>query len=238
MIIKYDRAAWGSTIRASLVFATYQWSVQFQKVSFATRLLDDNTCLVVWSPWAHYPRKWTQGLPVIITGSKPASLYPDKSIYRIVPKTNKKNIQNLRIFNYTWYTLFQPSFTPISSSAYWSPVKLSGTRPEPARKNFKIYWQHFQSKLNYFLPVSTLLKLYHTFVHPQLLSRFIIWGSTYPTKIFPFVKTKLLDSSVEVFTTDHATPFNLANQILKLPDLLKHKVAKVVFRHLKTTFLF
>ena len=104
-------------------------------------------------------------------------------------------------------------------------------------KNFKIYWQHFQSKLNYFLPVSALLKLYHAFVHPQLLNRFIIWGSTYPTKIFPFVKIKLLGSSVEGFTTDHATtPFNLANQILKPPDLLKHEVAKVVFRHLLNNF--
>ena len=35
---------------------------------------------------------------------------------------------------------------------------------------------------------------------------------------------------------DHATPFNLANQILKLPDLLNRKVAKVVFRHLLNNF--
>ena len=61
-------------------------------------------------------------------------------------------------------------------------------------KEFKDPLALFWNK--YFLP-SSGLKLYYAFVHPQLLDRRIVWGSTYSTclKIFPFFKTMPLGSS-------------------------------------------
>ena len=47
------------------------------------------------------------------------------------------------------------------------------------KKNFKIYWHYFETKL--LSPIFAFLKLYYAFVHPHLLNGLIIWRSTYPT---------------------------------------------------------
>ena len=86
-------------------------------------------------------------------------------------------------------------------------------------------------KLKPFLPKSVLLKIYKAIIHPYLLYALPAWGSTYPTYMS---KICILQNKATTFIgngkrSDHVTPYYSKLNILKLRDLYKHEVAKIVF---------
>ena len=89
------------------------------------------------------------------------------------------------------------------------------------------------SKLKHFLPSNSLLKLYYAFIHPHLLYGLSIWGCTHKSYLS---KLQTLQNKVVKIIgggkyMDHATPFCSKLKILKIPELYKHEVAKLVFHH-------
>ena len=89
------------------------------------------------------------------------------------------------------------------------------------------------SKLKHFLPSNSLLKLYYAFIHPHLLYGLSIWGCTHKSYLSKL--QTLQNKAVKIIGggkyMDHATPFYSKLKILKIPELYKHEVAKLVFHH-------
>ena len=89
------------------------------------------------------------------------------------------------------------------------------------------------SKLKHFFPSNLLLKLYYAFIHPHLLYGLSIWGCT--RKSYLSKLQSLQNKAVKIICggkyMDHATPFYSKLKLLKIPELNKHEVAKLVFHH-------
>ena len=89
------------------------------------------------------------------------------------------------------------------------------------------------SKLKHFLPSNSLLKLYYAFIHPHLLYGLSIWGCTHKSCLSKL--QALQNKAVKIIGggkyMDHATLFYSKLKILKIPELYKHEVAKLVFHH-------
>ena len=87
------------------------------------------------------------------------------------------------------------------------------------------------SKLKHFLPSNSLLKLYYAFIHPHLLYGLSIWGCTHKSYLSKL--QTLQNKAVKIIGggkyMDHATPFYSKLKILKIPELYKHEVAKLIF---------
>ena len=89
------------------------------------------------------------------------------------------------------------------------------------------------SKLKNFLPSTSLLKLYYAFIQPHLLYGLSIWGYTHKSYLSKLQTlqnkaVKIIDSGKYM---DHATPFYSKLKILKIPELYKYEVAKLVFHY-------
>ena len=89
-------------------------------------------------------------------------------------------------------------------------------------------------KLKSVLPQSALLKLYYALFHPHLLYGLVVWGSALPTHLKKI--TTLQNKAVKVIgggrIRDNATPFYAKFKILKLTDLYKLEICKLVHDHL------
>ena len=89
-------------------------------------------------------------------------------------------------------------------------------------------------KLKHFLPKLALLKIYYAVIHPYFPYAFALlaWGSTYPTYMSKLciLQNKAIKPIYDGKKSDHVTPYYSKLNILKLQDLYKHEVAKIVFR--------
>jgi len=85
-------------------------------------------------------------------------------------------------------------------------------------------------KLKTMLLKEILLKLYYALVHPHLLYRLLVWGSTYPSylKKINTLQNKAVKHIGGGKYYDRAKPFYSEFYILKLPDLYKLEVSKLI----------
>ena len=89
------------------------------------------------------------------------------------------------------------------------------------------------SKLWNILPFTALRKLYCSMVHSHLLYGIVIWGNAYDNHlkrliIFQNEAVKILAGGQQ---HDHVSPFYHLLQILKLKDLHKYEVAKLMHKN-------
>ena len=89
------------------------------------------------------------------------------------------------------------------------------------------------SKLRQFLPQSALLKIYYTLIHSQLMYGLPIWGSTFPSYInkLKSLQNKVVKTIGGGSSLESPTKFFNNFSILKLSDLFKMEVAKIVHSH-------
>ena len=85
------------------------------------------------------------------------------------------------------------------------------------------------SKLGFLFPSSTLLLFYHALVHPHLLYRLPIWGSTFKTYLD---KLQILQNkAIRVITNSDRrssiTPHFRHLNVLKIADLYTYEIAKL-----------
>ena len=86
------------------------------------------------------------------------------------------------------------------------------------------------SKLSYYLPNLTMLQLYYSLVHPNLLYGVALWGNTFPSyraKLTPLQKKAIIsvtssDWNVCLFHNTNVLPFS---------ELNKFEIAKIVFNN-------
>ena len=94
------------------------------------------------------------------------------------------------------------------------------------------------SKLSSFLPFSALLNLYYSLINSHLLYSLPIWGSTYSTYLKKLCT--LQNKAVRIINKgcyqDHVSSFYLSLKILKLTDLFKLEIAKIVYSHFQKNF--
>ena len=83
-------------------------------------------------------------------------------------------------------------------------------------------------KLSYYLPSNTLLLLYYSLIHTQLMYVLPIWASTFPTYLNTLkrLQNKALRIITKSSLRESMTPHYFKLQILKLEDLYKLEVAK------------
>ena len=86
-------------------------------------------------------------------------------------------------------------------------------------------------KLKFVLPKYALIKLYYTLFHLHLLYGQVIWRSTYPTYL---MKISTLQNKVVKLVgvgafQDRATPFYYKLNVLKLINLYKIKISKLMY---------
>ena len=106
---------------------------------------------------------------------------------------------------------------------------------------FSLNLNRFKSNLaksKSFLPKPALLRLYYALVHSHLLYCVAICGSTFPSYLNKLAS--LHNKAVKLVAggkyQDHVTPFYSQLNVLKLSNLVKHKIAKIVHHHLHFHF--
>ena len=98
------------------------------------------------------------------------------------------------------------------------------------------------AKLSYHLFPNSLLTLYHSLVHVHFIYALPVWATTFPTYL---IKLKRLQSKgiriiTKIFPMDRISQHYCRLQILKLDDLYKFEVAKLMhqFTHKKIPDIF
>ena len=83
-----------------------------------------------------------------------------------------------------------------------------------------------------FFSKSALLKIYDAIIHLYLQYAFPVWESTYSTIMSKLciLKIKAIKMICDGKKSDHVTPYYSKLNILKLQELYKHEVVKIVFR--------
>ena len=85
--------------------------------------------------------------------------------------------------------------------------------------------------LKFVLPSKSLVTLYYSFIHSHLLYGLVVWGSTFPTYLDRLAA--LQNKAIRVIGgcnyNDSATPLYLEFEVLKLAELYKLEVAKLVY---------
>ena len=87
-------------------------------------------------------------------------------------------------------------------------------------------------KLKPFLPKPALLKIYYAIIHPYLLYALPV-GDPHIQPLCPnyvSYRKKAIKLICDGKKSDHVTPYYSKPNILKLQNLYKHEVAKIVFR--------
>ena len=86
-------------------------------------------------------------------------------------------------------------------------------------------------KLKFVLPSKSLVTLYFSFIHSHLLYGLVVWGSTFPTYLNRLAA--LQNKAIRVIGgckyNDSATPLYLEFEVLKLAELYKLEVAKLIY---------
>ena len=89
------------------------------------------------------------------------------------------------------------------------------------------------SKLRYYMLTCALLKIYYAFIHSQLRYGLPVWGSTYPSHLKKLMS--LQNRAVKFIGGGHprdsASPYISEFNILKLPDLFKLEIGKLIHSH-------
>jgi len=88
-------------------------------------------------------------------------------------------------------------------------------------------------KVRHYMPQKTLEMLYYALIHLHLLYGLSIWGSTYPSylKKLNILQNKAIKLISRGFPWDLATPYYSYLKILKLENLFKIEVGKLVHFH-------
>ena len=202
-------------------------------VNCLPRLFADDTCLIIDSPnLASLETEMNKDLTNVYNWSiaNKLSLNPSKSNHLII--SPKQNILSPHV------TLIVNNLPILSCDK----AKYLGVFID-SRLNFHSHIKSVEnkvarsvgilSKLKHFLPSNSLLKLYYAFIHPHLLYGLSIWGCTHKSYLSKL--QTLQNKAVKIIGggkyMDHATPFYSKLKILKIPELYKHEVAKLVFHH-------
>ena len=86
-------------------------------------------------------------------------------------------------------------------------------------------------KLKFVLPSKSLVTLYYSFIHSHLLYCLVVWESTFPTYLNRLAA--LQNKAIKVIGgcnyNDSATPLYLEFEVLKLVELYKLEVAKLIY---------
>ena len=89
-------------------------------------------------------------------------------------------------------------------------------------------------KLKFVLPFKSLDTLYYSFIHSRLQYGLVVWGSTFPTYLNRLAA--LQNKAIRVIGgcnyNDSVTPLYLEFEILKLAELYKLEVAKLVYDYI------
>ena len=199
-------------------------------VNCLPRLFADGTCLLIDSPnLASLETEMNKDLANVYNWSiaNKLSLDPSKSNHLIIsPKQNIQSLQFALIVNNL----------PI---LFCDKAKYLGVFID-SRLNFHSHIKSVEnkiarsvgifSKLKHFIPSNSLLKLYYAFIPPHLLYGLSIWGCTHKSYLSKL--QTLQNKAVKIIGggkyMDHATPFYSK---LKIPELCKHEVAKLLFHH-------
>lgn len=91
------------------------------------------------------------------------------------------------------------------------------------------------SKVRNLFPKNTLLLLYYALIHPHLLYGLPLWGSTFPTYLIKLqrLQNKAIRVIVDCNRKTSITPYYYELSILKISDLFRFEVGKLMFQHSK-----
>ena len=91
------------------------------------------------------------------------------------------------------------------------------------------------NKLRFFFPKTTLLLFYYALVHPHLLYALPVWGCTFPSYLrkLQCLQNKAIRIIFNSNRLTSVTPIFHALEILKIEDLFKYEVGKLMFQFSK-----
>ena len=202
-------------------------------VNCIPRLFTDDTCLI-------YSEKNQQRLTEIINAdlqkiskwlkANKLTVNPSKSNIIIIPS-------NLNQLPVTIKTYLNNTLISQTSAANYLGITID---TDLKFHNHIVLLEHkisrtigILSKLRHFLPQSTLLKIYYALIHSQLMYGLPIWGSTFPSYInkLKSLQNKAVKTIGGGSSLESPTKFFNKFSILKLNDLFKMEVAKIVHSH-------
>ena len=225
--------AQGSTL-GPLLFLLYINDLP-SSVNCVPRFFADDTCLVYSSSNpSTLNTAINQDLKNISQWFKANKLTvnPSKSNVLIIPHKLNKTVPNMNFFLNN--TLIQQS----------SSVKYLGVIID-FKLSFDIHIKSLEhkisravgimSKLKYFMPKNALQTIYYSFIQSHLIYGLPVWGSTYHSYL---KKLRILQNKAVKFIggdlfQDRITPLYAQSNILKLPNLYKLEVSKLVHAHIR-----
>ena len=225
--------AQGSTL-GPLLFLLYINDLP-SSVNCVPRFFADDTCLVYSSSNpSTLNTAINQDLKNISQWFKANKLTvnPSKSNVLIIPPKLNKTVPNMNFFLNN--TLIQQS----------SSVKYLGVIID-FKLSFDIHIKSLEhkisravgimSKLKYFMPKNALQTIYYSFIQSHLIYGLPVWGSTYHSYL---KKLRILQNKAVKFIggdlfQDRITPLYAQSNILKLPNLYKLEVSKLVHAHIR-----
>ena len=194
------------------------------------RLFADDTCLVVDDPnESSLKSKMNSDLAKLTRwlNANKLTINPTKSIILIIPpKTNQPTpTVKLHVIN---SLIPQHTITRYLGETIDNNLKFDHHIIDIEHKISK--GVGIISKLRYFLPQKTLLHVYYALVHPHLLYGLPVWESTYPSYLKK-LKNKVVKMIGGGKMQDSPTQFYSTLKILKLIDLHKLEIGKIVHAH-------
>ena len=222
------------SILGPLLFLIYVNDLHYA-TSCKPRLFADYTCLVVSNTSTiHLELNCNSELNKLRNwcDANRLQINPDKSTYLHISHKLRDQASTLNLF-YNNYKL------ACSNSSKYLGVVLDN------QLHFKVHIANvitkltravgIISKLRYFFPSATLLLLYYALVHPHLLFGLALWGNTYSTYIYKI--QRLQNKAIRIITNSNArasaNPLYRKLGILKVSDLYKFEIAKIMYQHSK-----
>ena len=156
---------------------------------------------------------------------------PDKSVLIYIPFKLNDSLPKLNI-------AYNDALVPFNNSSKYLGIKID------SKLNFQPHLKMIEyklarsvgilSKVRFLFPSFTLL-LYFALVHPHLLFGIVLWGSTcssYQSKL-QILQNKAIRIISNCNRRTSITPFYHKLGILKIPELYKFEIAKLMHQHSK-----
>ena len=199
------------------------------------RLFVDDTCLMVseksislleqsCNSELHRLKKWCVANKLQIN--------PDKSVLIYIPFKLNDSLLKLNI-------AYNDVLVPSNNSSKYLGINID------SKLNFQPHLKMIENKLarsvgilskvRFLFPTSTLLLLYFALIHPHLLFGIVLWGSTcssYQSKL-QILQNKAIRIISNCNRRTLITPFYHKLGILKIPELYKFEIAKLMHQHSK-----
>lgn len=202
--------------------------------NFSVTLFADDTCLYASSS------SYSQLCHLVSTEMQQVNLWMEVNKLTINPSKTQMLLINTKAYSYIdlppFLILNNTPITPITEAKYLGLVIDDKLSWKPLVKQLCSKLSRsvgILSKIRHFLPKSVLRSVYFSIIQCHLQYGIIFWGLTFKTEIRKVVvlQNKAIRMILGAKLDENLSPYYKALKILKVEDLCKYEIAKLMFKY-------